>query len=128
MKKPDATDIINALRGCCQKDDDEWNCAMCEYDTTLHCTNALREDAANLIAMLLAKLNQTGVYAKDGREILKGDKVNGLFLYAQPITGTVIFKDGSFGVEWERGGTMEFTPFTSTCNVKWEIVNDGTRT
>ena len=70
----------------------------------------------------LAKgLYKTGVFTVDGREIMKGDKVKGLFLYAQPVTGTVIFRDGSFGVEWDRGGTNEFTPFTSTCNVRWEV-------
>ena len=68
---------------------------------------------------------KTGVFTADGREIMKGDKVNGLFLYAQPVTGTVIFRDGSFGLEWDRGGSMEFTPFTSTCNVKWEIVTEA---
>lgn len=70
------------------------------------------------------KLKQTGVYASDGMEILLGDKVRGLFLYGLPITGTVIFKDGSFGVEWDRGEVKEFTPFTSTCNVTWEIVKE----
>ena len=70
------------------------------------------------------KLKQTGVYASDGMEILLGDKVRGLFLYGLPITGTVIFKDGSFGVEWYRGEVKEFTPFTSTCNVTWEIVKE----
>lgn len=71
----------------------------------------------------LAKgLIKTGVFTADGREIIKGDKVKGLFLHAQPVTGTVIFRDGSFGLEWDRGGTMEFTPFTSTCNVRWEVV------
>lgn len=73
----------------------------------------------------LAKgLYKTGVFTADGREIIKGDKVKGLFLYAQPVTGTVIFRDGSFGLEWDRGGALEFTPFTSTCNVKWEIVTE----
>ena len=72
----------------------------------------------------LAKgLYKTGVFTADGREIMKGDKVKGLFLYAQPVTGTVIFRDGSFGVEWDRGGAHEFTPFTSTCNVRWEVVS-----
>lgn len=71
----------------------------------------------------LAKgLYKTGVFTADGREIMKGDKVKGLFLYAQPVIGTVIFRDGSFGLEWDRGGAMEFTPFTSTCNVRWEVV------
>lgn len=70
------------------------------------------------------KLKRTGVYASDGFEIMLGNKVRGLFLYGLPITGTVIFKDGSFGVEWDRGEVKEFTPFTSTCNVTWEIVKE----
>ncbi len=70
------------------------------------------------------KLKQTGVYASDGQEILKGDRVRGLFLYGLPITGEVVFRSGSFGVEWDRGEVKEFTPFTSTCNVSWEIVKE----
>lgn len=69
----------------------------------------------------LAKgLYKTGVFAADGREIMKGDKVKGLFWLNSEITGTVIFRNGSFGLEWDRGGSMEFTPFTSTCNVNWK--------
>ena len=67
-------------------------------------------------------LYKTGVFAADGREIMKGDKVRGLFWLNSEITGTVIFRDGSFGLEWDRGGALEFTPFTSTCNVQWEVV------
>lgn len=73
------------------------------------------------------KLKQTGVFAYDGREILKGDQVRGLFLYGLPITGTVVFRSGSFGVEWDRGEVKEFTPFTSTCNVSWEILTEAKR-
>ena len=85
----------------------------------------LREMSEKLYAAEMAT-KRTGVYAGDGKEILKGDLVRGLFLYGLPITGEVVFHNGSFGVEWDRGGVKEFTPFTSTCNVSWEIVKEAT--
>lgn len=87
----------------------------------------LRQISEKLFAAEM-KLKQTGVYASNGQEILKGDRVCGLFLYGGlPIAGTVVFKDGSFGVEWYRGMVKEFTPFTSTWNVQWEIVQEAGR-
>ena len=83
----------------------------------------LRQMSEKLYAAEMAT-KRTGVYAGDGKEILKGDRVRGLFLYGLPITGEVVFHNGSFGVEWDRGGVREFTPFTSTCNVSWEIVKE----
>lgn len=85
----------------------------------------LRELSEKLYAAEMAT-KRTRVYADDGQEILKGDRVRGLFLYGLPITGEVVFRSGSFGVEWDRGAVKEFTPFTSTCNVSWEIVKEAT--
>lgn len=86
----------------------------------------LRQMSEKLYAAEMA-MKRTGVYAADGKEILKGDRVRGLFLYGLPIIGEVVFHNGSFGVEWDRGGVKEFTPFTSTCNVSWEIVQEAGR-
>ena len=112
---------------CCTNDNN-WNCNECPYSRyEPFCKDNLRHDLIlflKILEQLREKEKMTGVFATDGTEIMKGDKVTGLFLYAQPITGSVIFRDGSFGVEWDRGGTMEFTPFTSTCNVKWEVVKE----
>ena len=84
----------------------------------------LRNMSEKLYAAEMA-MKRTGVYASDGQEIMKGDRVRGLFLYGLPIIGEVVFRSGSFGVEWDRGGVKEFTPFTSTCNVSWEIVKEA---
>lgn len=120
----DNTELINALRCGTINANKEHKCDNCRYFSNgCLCTIAM-EHAANVIENLEKQLKKTGVFTTDGKEIMKGDKVTGLFLYAEPITGTVIFKGGSFGVEWNRGGTMEFTPFTSTCNVNWEVVQE----
>lgn len=64
----------------------------------------------------------TGLEDANDRRIFEGDRIEGLFLHGRPITGTVEFMEGAFGVEWMRGNIQMFTPFTSTCNVKWEVV------
>jgi uncharacterized phage protein (TIGR01671 family) len=66
----------------------------------------------------------TGLTDKNGKRIFEGDVVSGLFLYALPINGVCVFKEGAFGLEWERGKAKEFTPFTSMCNVQYEVVGN----
>ena len=66
----------------------------------------------------------TGLTDKNSNRIFEGDVVSGLFLYALPINGVCVFKDGAFGLEWKRGGAKEFTPFTSMCNVQYEVVGN----
>lgn len=66
----------------------------------------------------------TGLADKNGVPICEGDVVSGLFLYALPINGVATFRDGSFGLRWIRGGWEEFTPFTSMCNVTYEVLGN----
>lgn len=66
----------------------------------------------------------TGLTDKNGIQIFEGDVVSGLFLYALPINGVCAFREGAFGLEWERGGAKEFTAFTSMCNVEFEVVGN----
>lgn len=66
----------------------------------------------------------TGLVDKNGKRIFEGDIVSGLFLYALPINGVCAFQDGAFGLEWDRGGAKEFTPFTSMCNVQYEVIGN----
>ncbi len=61
---------------------------------------------------------------RDGTRIFEGDIVNGLFLYAMPIKGVCAFHEGAFGLEWDRAGYKEFTPFTSTCNVDYVVLGN----
>ena len=66
----------------------------------------------------------TGLTDCKGRKIWEGDKITGLFLHGQSVTATVGFRDGSFGAKWHRGVTLEFSPFTSVCNVEWEVIGN----
>lgn len=66
----------------------------------------------------------TGLTDKDGTEICEGDIVKGLFFYGVSVVSKVIFKDGSFGLEWNRGNVKEFFPFTSICNVSYEVIGN----
>ena len=68
----------------------------------------------------------TGLTDKNGTEICEGDIVKGLFFYFDGVlvVSKVIFKDGSFGLEWSRGNVKEFYPFTSICNVSYEVLGN----
>ncbi len=66
----------------------------------------------------------SGMPDKNGKLIFEGDIVEGLFLYGNIIRAEVGFRDGSFGLIWKRGEVKEFTPFTSTCNVEYEIIGN----
>lgn len=66
----------------------------------------------------------TGIMDKNGRQIYEGDTVNGMFLFGLRVPGRVIFKNGSFGLQWPRGISEEFTAFTSICNMEFEVMTD----
>lgn len=66
----------------------------------------------------------TGLTDKNGKRIFEGDVVSGLFLYAHSLNSVCVFRDGAFGLEWERGGSKQFTAFTSMCNVEFEVIGN----
>lgn len=66
----------------------------------------------------------TGLTDKNGTKIFEDDIVTGLFLHSMPVNGVVAFRDGSFGLLWDRAGAATFTPFTSTCNVEYEVIGN----
>ncbi len=63
----------------------------------------------------------SGVSDETGKRIFEGDILSGLFLFGKPVYGTCEFRDGSFGVRWKRASSEEFTPFTGTVNVVWNV-------
>jgi uncharacterized phage protein (TIGR01671 family) len=66
----------------------------------------------------------TGLTDKNNVKMFEGDIVTGLFLHSMPVNGVVAFRDGSFGLLWDRAGAETFTPFTSMCNVEYEVIGN----
>ena len=62
----------------------------------------------------------------------KGDKIFELHIVAGALSwqerkknGVVAFRDGSFGLIWYRGEIEHFNPFTSMCNVEYEVIGNA---
>lgn len=66
----------------------------------------------------------SGRIDKNNVKMFEGDIVTGLFLHSMPVNGVVSFRDGSFGLLWDRAGAETFTPFTSMCNVEYEVIGN----
>ena len=81
-------------------------------------------DAETLLEKLQYRLARSYQKDRNGREIMRGDRVTGLFHNGRPITGICEFsrEHSAWGIRWNRGGIAEFTPFCCTCNVEWEVV------
>ena len=67
----------------------------------------------------------TGMTDKNGKKIFEGDIVAGAVNWLERMkNGFVAFKDGSFGLIWYRGEVEQFNPFTSMCNVEYEVIGN----
>lgn len=66
----------------------------------------------------------SGLKDKNEEMMFEGDIVSGLFVFGMSVKGVVGFEGGSFGVRWSRGDAIHFTPFTSTCNITWEVIGN----
>ena len=66
----------------------------------------------------------TGLNDKNGKRIFEGDVVLGLHHHELAVKGIVTFRDGAFGLRWNRGKVREFSAFTSICNVSYEVIGN----
>ena len=67
----------------------------------------------------------TGLTDKNGKKIFEGDVVAGAVYWQElPKNGVVAFRDGSFGLVWYRGEIEQFNPFTSMCNITYEVIGN----
>lgn len=80
----------------------------------------------NLTPVLLESVGQCSmVKDKNGVDMFEGDIVAGaLWWLEQPKYGIVTFRNGSFGLLWYRGKAEQFNPFTSMCNIQYEVVGN----
>lgn len=67
----------------------------------------------------------TGLTDRNGKRIFEGDIIHGAAHWLERYKPAVVtFRNGSFGLLWYRGDIEEFNPFTSMCNVEYEIVGN----
>lgn len=65
----------------------------------------------------------TGLTA-NGTKIFEGDIVTGLFDFEFSINAVVEFRDGAFGLLANQHDVEHFHPFTSLCNIEYEVIGN----
>lgn len=79
----------------------------------------------NFIPVIPETVEQcSGVPDKNGTLMYEGDIINALFDFGMPIKSICAFRNGAFGLLAKQHGAEHFHPFTSLCNIKYEVVGN----
>lgn len=82
-------------------------------------------DVNSQIEKLTDCVQYSEINDKNGVEMYEGDIVYGAVHWLERYKPAVVaFRNGSFGLLWYRGDIEEFNPFTSMCNVEYEVVGN----
>ena len=93
-----------------------------ELDFDRHLIIDLRGNSHEVIPKTVCRC--TGLKDKNGKLIFEGDVVNALLDFGMPIKSVCGFRDGSFGLLAKQHGVEHFHPFTSLCNITYEVIGN----
>jgi uncharacterized phage protein (TIGR01671 family) len=110
-----------------RQDNGEWLCGnLTVWSDGAASIDKEPTEASPLYAVVEETVGQgSTVLDKNGVEMYEGDIVYGAAYWLERYKPAVVtFRNGSFGLFWHRGNIEEFNPFTSMCNVDYEVVGN----
>lgn len=110
-----------------RQDDGEWVCGnLTVWSDGSASIDKEPTEGSPLYAVVEETVGQgSTVRDKNGVEMYEGDIVYGAAHWLERyVPAVVTFRNGSFGLLWCRGDVEQFNPFTSMCNVTYEVIGN----